>query len=135
MGTDISIQTEVKFDGKWHHMGYMCYPRDYQFFGYLAGVRDEDIEPLVAPKGLPEDISETTQFIVDYETPDLHTPTWFDANEIRQIENWLVDTRGEYNPEQHWGYLFGNSWGGFSKYPEDRPKGIEDIRFIIWFDC
>jgi hypothetical protein len=44
-------------------------------------------------------------------------------------------TQPSWYPEMIWGYLFGNSWGGFTKYPEYNPEGLEDIRFVFWFDC
>jgi len=59
MGCDIHPKAEVFIGGKWMRCedDYACVPRDrnYATFGILAGVRDEDVPAIAAPRGLPAD--------------------------------------------------------------------------------
>ena len=73
-----------------------------------------------------------TGWIFDYE--NYHSITWLNADEILAVENWLIKYQDNAWPEKQWGYLLGNSWGGISAYPNDKPKDIDDVRFIIGFD-
>lgn len=146
MGCDIHLHTEVKINGKWQHYGFPRVLRNYSVFAKMANVRNEyredDITPISLPKGIPEDATELTKYSYEYWKEDAHSMSWLDAGEIEQLEDYI---NKELKPttatnligwwcEENWGYLFGNSWGGFTKYPENRPVGLEDIRFVFWFD-
>ena len=134
MGCDIHLHTEVKIHGKWEHYGSPNVPRDYGLFALMAGVRKgNDDKPISLPRGLPKDVSTLTKFASDYMGSDGHSHSYLNANEIIILEKYYAD-QGEHWPERRWGYLFGNSWGGFIIYPEERPSGIEDVRFVFWFD-
>ena len=39
----------------WHTTQEGFHERDYELFGYLAGVRDPNIKPICGPRGLPRD--------------------------------------------------------------------------------
>jgi hypothetical protein len=56
MGADIHAVLQVQQpDGTWRTVGVGVYQgRNYRLFGHLAGVRG-DAEPMVAPRGLPQD--------------------------------------------------------------------------------
>lgn len=137
MGCDIHLHTEFKSNGEWHHMNSVRMERDYDLFSYLCGVRGtEDAKPLIWKKnrGLPENISVVTQMDIDEWGDDGHDHNYLNAPEIMLLEEWLRVNRSEDFPERQWGYLFGVGWGGFTMYPEDRPKIVDDVRFVFWFD-
>lgn len=139
MGCDIHLHTEVKINGVWHHYGAPSIDRSYQLFGKMAGVRG-DTEPVSPPKGLPPDMSPVTAFAYVQWDADAHTASWLNAEEIENVCTWAND---RFSPtDKAWldwetleiGYLFGNSWSGYIRYPSDRPEGLEDIRWVFWFD-
>jgi len=140
MGCDIHLHTEIKVDGVWYHYNTANMRRDYELFGFLAGVRygPENDTSLAADRGLPADVSFVTKLISDDWGCDAHSHSFLDAAEIVILEQWIKENRTSPDkyawPEQQWGYLFGNSWGDFTKYPNERPKNIEDVRFVFWFD-
>ena len=136
MGCDIHIHQEVKIDGQWWHYRETGLPRSYETFAKMAGVRGSE-KPIAEPRGLPDDVTKVTKFDADLWGIGAHTHSWLGPEEIAELEGWIEDRMGKQYwrlGRDGWGYLFGNSWGGFTKYPEDRPKGLEDIRFVFWFD-
>lgn len=56
--------------------------RDYDLYGFLAGVRREG-PPVVEPRGWPEDISCGGREFRDDGGSDYHTPTWLTPDEFR----------------------------------------------------
>ena len=138
MGCDIHMQTEVKIGGVWHHYNEANIPRNYAFFAWLSGVRGDGSEDAVAKSGIPEDASVVTKALVDDCGVDGHTHGHVTADQIPLLEDWwstvMEEWDGYYYVEKFWGYCFGNSWGGFVRYPEDRSPCVEDVRFIFWYD-
>lgn len=137
MGCDIHLHQEVKIFGKWHHYSERNVPRDYELFEKMAGVRGAPENAISIPRGLPDTATEMTVFAVDDYGIDGHSHSWLNSDEIFELETWLeekINVRGMTFISDYWGYLFGNNWYGFKKYPDERPKGLEDIRFIFWFD-
>ena len=132
MGCDIHLHQEVKINGKWEHYGIADVGRNYQLFAKMAGVRGDEA-PIVEPRGYPADVTTVTQFNATDWGRDAHTPSWLGAEEIAELFEWLNEP-GEVRPRERFGWLFGNCWDSFTKYPEDRPTGLEDIRFVFWFD-
>ena len=133
MGCDIHLHTEIKVDGVWHHVATANFERNYALFNFLAGVRGDG--PGIAPcRGVPEDASLVTRMDCDHWGADGHSHSFLHSYEIPVVEDWLKDTADDLWPERQWGYFFGNSWGGFVKYPHKRPTGVEDVRFVFWFD-
>lgn len=147
MGTDVHMHLEIKINGRWEHYGAPQVSRSYNLFGLLGEVRGNG--PAVGkPKGMPTDPSTVTAFDFARMGVDAHTPSWFSAQEIDAFEQaWALD--GEHmmvdgRPYPAMGrdiehnilrtYLFGNGWAGFSRWPNDRPKGLEDVRWVFWFD-
>ena len=143
MGCDIHMHAEVKIQGEWRYYGQIDLNRNYAMFTYLAGVRpgragEDDFEPISEPRGLPEDATFMTQYHANEIWGfDGHSHSWINADEIIEYEAFL-DRKGWLYPKGGFspitGYLFGNNWGGFKKYPEDYPDDLEDIRFVFWFD-
>lgn len=144
MGCDIHVHIEVKMEGKWRHYSAPNVRRNYNLFALMAGVRNyENITPVSEPKGLPEDITYITRkHYEDYES-FAHDESWLGVEELielneRQKELNLVyipdHLRSFFFSETFGGFLFGNSFTGWYKYPEDNRMGIEDVRFVFWFD-
>lgn len=135
MGTDIRLHQEVKINGKWEHYREAGVPRNYRLFGKMAGVRGDET-PLAEPRGLPDDAAVMTRFCYDHDPG--YTPSWLNAEEVYRLDEWLQGTLPEDKKWRvevdFWGYFFGNTWGGFFEYPDDGPEGVEDIRFVFWFD-
>ncbi|MCH7577400.1 MAG: hypothetical protein IH822_06355 [Chloroflexi bacterium] len=74
MGCDIHGVIEVnKYPGRrhshWPH-AEVYLDRHYRLFGVLAGVRDDSVEPVVSPRGLPEDMSFKTRDLNEYYIAD-----------------------------------------------------------------
>jgi len=140
MACDIHVHVEVKIDGVWEHLGAPRVMRSYRLFAKMADVRndDEEITPLSTPRGLPLDASGLTRFISDLDGVDGHSHSWLSASEMSDLSRWWNEEfRGVascHRFEGEFGYLFGNSWEGWSRYPEDRPAGVEDVRCVFWFD-
>jgi len=133
MGCDIHLHTEIKVNGEWHHYSNPDMGRWYELFGIMAGVRRQDEEPIVPPRGLPDDMTLITRMDADEWKYDGHSYSWFGPEEIKTLSKWMVAQRDDwpsYDLEHGWvGYLFGNGWSSWEENPQ-----IEDIRFIFWFD-
>lgn len=142
MGCDIHLHQEIKIDGKWEHYRACDVPRYYRLFYKMAGVRGmsrdgEPVKPISSPRGVPDDVSVVTKVSLDRWKDDGHSHSWLNAAEIAELEDWLREQMvgDAWKLERtYWGYLFGNSWGGFWKDRLDYPECIEDIRFVFWFD-
>ena len=142
MGCDIHLHQEVKINGKWLHYSNPSIDRNYRLFAILAGVRNHyEITPINSPRGIPEDIAESTKFDCDEVWGcDGHSHSHITAEEIAILKKeyekncYPQEKLHSFWFERIFGFLYGNSWDGFTEYPEDRPKGLQDIRFVFWFD-
>jgi hypothetical protein len=139
MGCDIHLHTEVKINGVWHHYGTPSVDRNYQLFAKMAGVRGDE-RPIAEPRGLPSDATELTKYDCRQWDRDGHTHSYLTAEEIYQLMEW-GKAQGFYGKPlpafwegNQFGWLFGNDWSGFTKYPDKRRPGLEDVRFVFWFD-
>lgn len=136
MGCDIHLHQEVKIKGVWHHYRDTRTPRHYGLFSKMAGVRGDET-PIAKARGLPQDVTEFTKFCSDYDGDDGHTHSYLTLDEIVILEKWLEERLGDKSWRieiDYWGYLFGNSWGGFLTDPKSYPEELEDVRFVFWFD-
>ena len=146
MGCDIHFHIEVKVGGKWEHYAAPSVERWYKFFGLLAGVRDKEVASVSVPKGFPKDASIVTKICYEDEKLDAHTVSWLDHNEIMKVEDALDEWRADADNtdfaayDLEWGilhtYLVGNSFTAHWRYDDDRylPEGIDDVRWVFWFD-
>jgi hypothetical protein len=137
MGCDIHFHSEVKIKGKWYHYAKLSIGRNYNLFAKMAGVRNEgrDIIPISKNRGIPKDATFLTKYDYKLWEVDAHSANWLNAKEIVELENWWhKNSPKDVWFEDEFGYLFGNSWGGIIRYPNDTKEGVEDIRFIFWFD-
>lgn len=144
MATSINMHTEIKINGEWHHYGNPSLGNPSRLFAKMAGVQIEDeadITPIAEPRGLPDDVSVITQLDADHSNDYSHSHSYLNATEIAELETWFKEDHMKknpevlvFNPETLWGFLLGNSWGSFTLYKENRREGLEDIRFVFWFD-
>lgn len=146
MGCDIHLHIEVKLEGRWEHYGAPSMERNYPLFELLAGVRGDVRNAISPPKGLPSDMTNVTKFDCNERWGlDGHSHSWVSAKEISEIEK-MAQARSIHVPVgKEWGgrwewetatnsYLFGNGYAGFVDYPSDNIPGLEDLRFVFWFD-
>ena len=138
MGCDIHLHVEVKIKDKWHHYDRPDIGRNNFLFNLMAGVRGEGKpeKPISLPKGLPRDISELTAFEADYCKEDWHNHSYLTSKEVVTLFEKLKENNPpfDFRSNLQWGYLFGNGYESFYKYPEDYPKELQDFRFVFWFD-
>jgi len=152
MGCDIHLYGEVKIEGVWHCYSHPNVPRCYALFALMADVRNRDgeIHPVSKPKGLPVDLSLPVAKAAAYwgwgakEHGGGHSFSWLGAGELVKLEDQWLKVRKAMYPAGGWegsdldhhyfGYLEGNGWAGFARYPEDRKAWIEDVRLVFWFD-
>lgn len=147
MGCDIHIHVEVRCNGRWEH--YAC-PRVepwYALFGIMAGVRIE-VDPIVPPKGVPDDMSLITRLDYEMRKAGIHTPSWFNEDEIDQLVEWLKEKEKEAPKDYLWDdyqleagilrgtYMFGNRLTGHKHHPDCQymPKECDAVRLVFWFD-
>jgi hypothetical protein len=133
MGCDIHAHIEVKIKGRWEHYSCPTIQRWYKLFGKIAGVRDEDVEPIAPLRGVPPDINIVTMLDAIIWGTNAHHHTWLTRDELTAVIRWHEEQLGKDGyMAQHceWGYLYGNYYG----HSESHPSEIEDIRLICWFD-
>ncbi len=132
MGCDIHIHFEIKVDDEWLHYSAPRIDRDYDLFEKMAGVRGSVENAIVAPKGMPDNVSKTTLMEFRWLGSDGHTFSWLNKKEIRELCYLYTETIAE--SWEQIGYLFGNDWKFFDEYRKDYPPEIQDIRLVFWFD-
>lgn len=144
MGCDIHLHIEVKIAGRWEHYGAPNIDRWYGLFEKMAGVCGDDENAISAPKGMPDDLNAVTLADCNRLGSDGHSHSWLDADEIVLLDTWLREKEPPKNDvfafDLEHGilrtYFFGNSFA----IPADRrkqefePEGIQDLRFVFWFD-
>ena len=139
MECDIHISVERKVENKWvcvdtmrghrtqprRNDGYsysfpIATSRNYDRFASLAGVRGDGPEP----SGLPDNISETTRYFVDFYGGDGHSHSWLPAAEAAKI---FLDTEWSVEPDDM-----------LKKYPAEEyfsiDDGLDEHRIVFWFD-
>lgn len=145
MGCDIHLHIEVKVSGKWEHYAAPSVNRWYQLFTWMAGVRGDESEAISRPKGFPEDASDLTKILRNDYGSDGHSDSWLDHSEIMKLEDLIKDwcessekNFFDYDLEHSLlhTYMAGNSFTAHWRYSDVRylPEGIDDVRFVFWFD-
>ncbi len=140
MGCDIHLHVEFKAEGKWHHYDHPNIDRNYDLFAKMANVRNRhEVIPISDQRGLPEDIAFTTQFDAARWAGDAHSHSYLTISEIAILNKWgiknLFQRDGEgrlggWRPQTDFGYFFGDSHENCQCWPD----GVEDVRFVFWFD-
>lgn len=141
MGCDIHAHSEVKINGKWHHLNALQISRDYNLFAKMADVRNglPKIEPIAEPRGLPKGATRLTRFESARYGTDGHSHSWLSAAEVAELGEWMEARHKERSSEYFYcesvlGYVLSSGWDAFTKYREDLPDGVEDARLVFWFD-
>ena len=94
MGADIHTFVEQQQDnGTWQYVQWSSDEghgpfddRSYFRFGWLAGVRDHEVTPIAAPRGLPGDLSPTVRQSWEAGDDDWHTPSWLAVAELTAFD-------------------------------------------------
>lgn len=142
MGCDIHLVLERKIGGEWvgldpfkgHHRAWVqkgdidwsspvATSRNYTRFARLAGVRGDG----PPPRGVPDDASSLTVYLVKEWGDDGHSHSWIGLKEACVI--WAEtrgDSRKDKYPEEHPASYFFEV--------EDDPKEFDQFRLVFWFD-
>jgi len=138
MGMDVRIHSEVKIAGKWHHHCEFRPEQNYEMFEKMAGpvgLKDDGIVPISQPKGLPDDVSELTALSYEYWKGSVFAASWFGPDEIVSLYEFLMLHFKNSYIHQNFPYYNGKGFDGFVLYREDWvDAGVEDVRFVFWFD-
>lgn len=138
MGCDIHMYIEVKIEGQWHYYGEANIKRNYNLFSRLAGARlSERFPPIVAPRGVPDDLSAVTRMHLSRWESDAHTESWLSHDEMMKVygefdnDDWCdYDKNVPFTV-----YLLGNCVTDYKDEDyEDSYSDIENMRFVFWFD-
>lgn len=142
MGCDIHLHIEIKVGGKWLHWNAPTVRRDYGLFTKMAGVRmrDDEIDVIAPPRGLPPDASDTTKWAAKQQEPDGHSHSYLSGAELAKVRKWSLDIRRADCGDEDWwfdgvfGYVCGSPLDGMAECPASYPPDLEDVRFVFWFD-
>lgn len=89
--------------------------RNYARFAALAGVRGDGPDP----RGLPDDASETTQYLADGD--DWHSHSWLPVSEAAEIyKQTSPESLGNFDAADYF----------FNVYEDE----IDQHRIVFWFD-
>ncbi len=127
MGCDIHGCIEKKIGDKWVMVDLLVYDdrassRNYQVYAELASVRGESNNK---PKGIPEDVSEGTQYHIDYWGTDGHSHSWHSLEDTLEIYKDKNDISDDVTIEETL-YEFFNHTNGLEKC-------LDECRFVFWF--
>lgn len=127
MGCDIHIAVEKRVGSKWVMVNRIVYPetaayRNYKRFASLAGVRGDGPEP----RGLPDDISESSQLFVDEFGEDGHSHSWLPIKEAAYIfskTSQRMEDDNDYAKEYPISYYF-----------DVEESEADNYRIVFFFD-
>jgi hypothetical protein len=104
--------------------------QNYKRFAALAGVRGYG----PAPRGLPEDISETTRAHVAKWGIDGHSHSWLPMAEAAKIYAATEYWRKDEQVADSWGKKFPTSFFFNIDTSQGSDNKAEDFRLVFWFD-
>ena len=143
MGCDIHVCLEVKLRGAdtWEHFLHSTGNRCYRLFGRIAGVRDEEVEPISYPRGIPGDASALTKALcsaVEHYS-FIHSRTYLTASELIDLELWLRNCpAGDGNGLSLLSMLFDQNrlsfFGSNFSDASGNSRWFSDFRIVCWFD-
>lgn len=136
MGASIHMHIEVRSGDTWHHYAAPHMFRNGIFFDLVAGINGK-LQPVVPPRGLPENLSFITRhdWEQDSKSYRLHHAGWLSAEELAELQERLKEVCGnsarshlDYDLEEGFlhTYINGNAL--------TLHQGWNDLRFIFWFD-
>lgn len=146
MGCDIHLYVEQFVKGKWRSIDRWYYDKDskrwaiywtdrfyrgrnYILFSILANVRnkDNDIDVLAFPKGVPPDVSPRVKSEIKWNEADGHSHSYFTLKELEQFD-WEKEVNG-HTYSQWVGSYFNNMITQLKE--RDEPQ---NIRLVFFFD-
>lgn len=143
MGMSMTVHTEVKIGGVWHHYGRAEIHNNRELFDLLAGVGESRTPPpkIDDPRGLPPDVSELTRLDAARHD-DYHSHSWIGRIEIERVHRHVTAEKWTSNGgiagfwlEGWLGTLFGYQWCEFNKVMQYAHfAGLNDVRWVFWFD-
>ena len=127
MGCDIHEYVEVKINGKWVYVGGIAIGRNYALFSVLADVRNNGSVGCVTgePRGIPENVDPVLNEISEDYGGDGHSHSHLYLNELVEAKKSYVKKFGD---DEYWPKCLDNL-----ESLKDL-EGIEDVRFVFWFD-
>lgn len=127
MGCDIHAFMEIKIKEEWHGVETDI-GRNYDLFALMAGVRNYDnVEPVHAPRGFPDDASVITRLEYSGWEEDCHSASWLTYDEVM-----LVSKRFEA--------LKGKPHSAIERITSDLRRYVRlhgesaETRLVFWFD-
>ena len=106
--------------------------RSYFLFGLLAGVRNYNVEPIIEPRGIPDDVSESIKKYYDDWGSDAHTPSWYTLYELKRAQKTLNElVLQELIDAIELRYIQSENYGYKKSLTEDEEN---NIRLVFWFD-
>lgn len=119
MGCDIHGWVEKRVNDKWIAVSELeDTSRNYERFSRLAGVRG--MGP--APKGIPDDVSETTKYHIDEYGEDGHSHSWLPVSEVWEIFK-ATNFRNDH-------YTYWSVFGNYIDWEHEQQL----YRLVFWFD-
>lgn len=133
MGIDIHLHVEVKINGRWEHYSNPNIDRNHALFAKMANVSACDcIDALSDGRGLPSKVSPVT--LADLNAwGGVTGHGWLGSDEIVELDDWLDGGTRESGPYRLF-YMFGERPRDFILGGHSKEHGIEDVRFVFWFD-
>ena len=104
--------------------------RNYDAFGYLAGVR-RDGPPFIEPRGIPRDLSKAVQS--EWENGGDHTPSWYTAEELKGHVDGVLTVEEE--EDRDWGLKrIQELFQVMVEIAEKHKLTLDEVRVVFWFD-
>ncbi len=135
MGSNMYVHVEVRDSSQrlpnWNYVPGDFYDgRNSTIFALLAGVRNhEGIQPLAAPRGLPEDATNEVKRIyyaeADLQDPEDQVTTWFTLAELEEKVDWE-----RFIGVWHESDFSVRTMAKLRKLYEHNSE----VRIIVWFD-
>jgi len=133
MGCDIHFYIEENYEPNWYEIMEINIPRNYQLFACLAGVRNSwGIEPMILPRGLPDDLSK--EMLKIHLDSDAHTESWMTLKELADIDRSAMDIECPTCHKKHsktYRELLPIWFVKLIEFLESYPG---DLRVVFWFD-
>jgi hypothetical protein len=114
--------------------------RNYVVFSLLAGVRSyDDLEPLIPPRGVPDDASSEYLALVEQDGDDGHSHSWLTLSDVEAIVFTASDPL-ETDKDRHHNLvasLRGEFWDGLvagQLRPLAEKHGSDNVRIVFYFD-
>lgn len=132
------LETPKKFKypyKDWHYKYVWGVWRDYKLFGVLAGVRDDSVQMIANPRGIPADATKLWKKYCNGWGDDMHSMSYLTLEEVLVFsygDNWMdgkLNTMGQISEQ----------FAEMTKYLIDsvlsKPGMLpKNIRFVFGFD-